>query len=257
MTLGIGIIGCGAIGTAIAKAVKEGKGGDAKIAALFDIEGKKAEALAKMTGASAAEDVDELLSISDLVVECASQFAVREWGQKVAGKKDFMILSVGALLDDKLLGELLSNAKRGKTRIYVPSGAICGLDGLNGASVGGIKSVQLTTTKPPKSLGLEVSEKKVVFSGPPEEAVKKFPANINVSAALRLASRGAPVKVEIVADPDAKQNRHEVAVKGEFGELFCRTENRPSKDNPKTSALAAMSAVATIRRMTETLVIGT
>ena len=255
--LKIGLIGCGAIGTAIAKAVNEGKGGDAKIEIVLDTDLAKAMELSKRIDSKTTSEIEELIRAADLVVECASQSAVREWGQKVAGKKDFMILSVGALLDDKLLGELLSNAKRGKTKIYVPSGAICGIDGLKGAGVGGIKSVQLTTTKPPKSLGLDVSEKKIIFSGPPEEAVKKFPANINVSAVLRLASKGAPVNVEIVADPDAKQNRHEVAVKGEFGELFCRTKNRPSKDNPKTSALAAMSAVATIRRITETLVIGT
>ncbi len=257
MVLKIGLIGCGAIGAIIGIAVKGGKGGDAKIASVFDLDSGKASALSGKIGAPVAKNIQELTLKSDLVIECASQAAVREHGPKVAGKKDLMILSIGALLDRKLLDELLSKAKKGKKRLYAPSGAICGLDGLKGAGVGKIDSVQLTTTKPPKSLGLEISEKKVIFSGTPEEAVTKFPANINVAAALRLTAGKVPVKVEIIADPEAKLNKHEILVKGEFGELLTRTENLPSKDNPKTSALAAMSAVATIKRMTETLVVGT
>ncbi|MFH0817226.1 MAG: aspartate dehydrogenase [Candidatus Micrarchaeota archaeon] len=255
--LKIGIIGCGAIGTAIAKAVKEGRGGDARVVMVFDTDTAKAKELASKTGSKISTGAGELILKSDLVVECASQNAVREYGPKVAGKKDFMVLSVGALLDEKLRTELITKAKAKGKKIYVPSGAVCGLDGLKGARVGEIDSVKLTTTKPPKSLGLDISEKNVVFSGTPEEAVKKFPANINVSAALRLVSGNAKVTVEIVADPSAKLNKHEILAVGDFGGLACRTENLPSKDNPKTSALAAMSAVATIKRLTETLIIGT
>ncbi len=257
MALRIGIIGCGAIGNSIAKAIGAGRGGDAKIVAVFDGDRERAGELAKKSDSKIAQNIDELVRESDLVLECASQGAVREYGPKIAGKKDFVVMSVGALLDGALMGELVSKAKKGGKKIFVPSGAVCGLDGLKGAGIGKVESVRLTTTKPPKSLGLEVMGRTVVFVGTPEEAVKKFPANINVSAAVRLTAGGAPVKVEIVADPDAELNMHEVRAKGEFGELLCKTENLPSKDNPKTSALAAMSAVATIRRITETLIIGT
>ncbi|MFH1470865.1 MAG: aspartate dehydrogenase [Candidatus Micrarchaeota archaeon] len=257
MVLKIGLIGCGAIGTIIGNAVKNGRAGESRITAVFDLAGEKAWELAKKTGAKKVESIGDLVKKCDLVIECASQDAVREYWEAVAGRKDFMVLSVGALLDKSLLGDMLSKAKKGKTKIYVPSGAVCGLDAVKGAGVGRMDTVQLTTTKPPKSLGLEVNERKVIFSGTPEEAVVKFPANINVAAALQLASGKVPVKIEIVADPEAKLNKHEIIAVGEFGGMACRTENLPSTENPKTSALAAMSAVAAIRKITETLVVGT
>jgi aspartate dehydrogenase len=255
--LRVGIIGCGAIGSSVAKAIGEGKAGDAKVAAVLDIDTAKAKGLASKTGSKISKGVASLVSASDVVVECASQGAVRELAPKIAGKKDLVVLSVGALLDEQLLALLIRKAKRGRTKLYAPSGAVCGLDGLKGAGMGRIESVDLITTKSPKSLGLEAKEKTVVFIGTPEEAVKKFPANINVSAAVKLSARGAPVTVRIVADPKAKANTHEVSARGEFGALVCKVENVPSKDNPKTSALAAMSAVALLRRLGDTLIVGT
>ena len=44
-------------------------------------------------------------------------------------------------------------------------------------------------------------------------------------------------------------NVHEIEVEGDFGRLLTRTENVPSPDNPKTSFLAALSAVATLRQV--------
>jgi len=40
-----------------------------------------------------------------------------------------------------------------------------------------------------------------------------------------------------------------VEVEGEFGRMVSRTENLPSPDNPKTSRLAAFSAIATLRKI--------
>lgn len=255
--LRVGIIGCGSIGSILVKSIKAGKAGNAVVAAVYDSNSAALEKFSSEKGVPAAKNMESLVSACDLVVECASQAAVREYAPVITAKKDLMVLSVGALLDEQLRSLLVSNAMEHGRRIYVPSGAACGLDGLKGARTGALESVKLTTTKSPKSLGLDVKERTIVFSGAPEEAVKKFPANINVSAAVKLATGGAKVTVEIVADPGMSVNQHEVSAKGEFGELNARTRNVPSKDNPKTSALAAMSAVAMIREMTETLVVGT
>lgn len=254
--LKVGIIGCGSIGGILARSILSGKAGEAKVVAVFDRDKAAAEKLGKLSGALVAADVGELVEKSDVAVECASQAAVREYGPLVAGKRDFVVLSVGALLDEKLRGELVEKAKKGKRKIYAPSGAVCGLDGLRGASTGKLESVSLTSTKPPAGFGLPAdSPRQVMFSGSPEDAVKKFPANVNVSAAVKLSSGNAPVKVTVVSDPSVKLNTHELIAEGEFGKLFCKSENRPS-ENPKTSALAAMSAVALIKRMAETLVVG-
>jgi aspartate dehydrogenase len=50
---------------------------------------------------------------------------------------------------------------------------------------------------------------------------------------------------------------HEIVVRGEFGELRTVVENVPSRSNPRTSFLAALSAIATLKQVCEPLKIGT
>src|SRR5690606_14052270 len=92
---------------------------------------------------------------------------------------------------------LEETASRNNATIHVPSGAIVGLDGLKAASVGTIESVKLVTRKPPRSLGISMDEKKVLYRGRASEAVKRFPLNINVAAALSLAC-DRDIEVEII-----------------------------------------------------------
>lgn len=259
--LKVGIIGCGAIGTILAKAIEKGDAGECRLVALFDRINGRAKKLSSSLRKrpQVAETVDGLLKARpDLVIEAASQDAVKEHGEKVLGKADFMVMSVGSLLDDRLMGSLTKIAKKKKRRIYVPSGAICGIDGVKGAGIGKIKSAQLTTRKPPKSLGLHLKKQKVLYNGPASKAVKLYPRNINVAATLSLAGIGKKkTRVKIIADPSAKRSIHEIRVKGEFGELVARTENVLCPENPKTSYIAALSAVRTVRNITEVLGIGT
>jgi len=63
--------------------------------------------------------------------------------------------------------------------------------------------------------------------------------------------------VRIVADPTIDTNIHEVRLVSPYVNLFARLENRPSPDNPKTSALAYMSAVAALKKLTSKVRIGT
>jgi aspartate dehydrogenase len=97
-----------------------------------------------------------------------------------------------------------------------------------------------------------------VFFGPASEAVSGFPANVNVAAALSLAGVGSEkTMVRIIADPGGDKNIHEIEVEGEFGNLLARTENMPAPFNPKTSQLAALSAISLLQRITSSLVVGT
>ena len=97
----------------------------------------------------------------------------------------------------------------------------------------------------------------LIFEGSAAEAVKAFPANVNVAATLYLAAGGSDVRVAVVADPNIHVNRHEIEVEGDFGRISTRVENVPSPRNPKTSYLAALSAIATLRSIVETVKIGT
>jgi len=98
----------------------------------------------------------------------------------------------------------------------------------------------------------------LLFEGSASKAVKAFPANVNVAATVSLAGIGFErTKVRVVADPSLSRNVHELTVEGEFGTFFTRVENLPSPDNPKTSYLAALSAISTLKQILSSVQIGT
>jgi len=270
MVLKIGLVGCGAIGLEIARAIDRGEV-EAELVAVFDRNGDRARELLKgLRGKPRLLELEELVEGSDIVVEAASQRAVPEVARAALGRgRDLMIMSVGALLDPGLRRTVEELARDRGCRVYLPSGAISGLDGLKSAGAGRIDIVTLTTTKNPRGFagapyieerGIDlsaISKPTVIFEGPAEEAVSAFPANVNVAATLSLTARGARVRVRIVADPDIEVNIHEICAEGDFGRITTRVENVPSPRNPKTSRLAALSAIATLRSIVEPVKIGT
>jgi aspartate dehydrogenase len=247
----IGLIGTGNIAHIIAKHAD-----DYDIVCVYDIDGERAKRFADEFGCEILKPKD--FPQLDLVVEAASQEAVREWGETILNAgQNLMIMSVGALVDLDLFEKLRKISEEKGMKLILPSGAIAGLDGLKSASVGEIEKVNLTTVKPPKSLGMDIDKVEIVFQGPASEAVKKFPKNVNVAATLSLTGIGfEKTRVKIVADPKVDKNQHEIYIKGEFGEMTIQVHNEPSPDNPKTSYLAAMSAVSAIRRFKDSLLIG-
>ena len=95
-----------------------------------------------------------------------------------------------------------------------------------------------------------IKEPTVIFSGPARDAVREFPKNVNVAATVSLLGVGFDkTKVTIVVDPMTHSNSHELRIKGEFGQMTCHTYNVPSPDNPRTSYLAAMSAISALKRI--------
>lgn len=185
------------------------------------------------------------------------------------GGADVMVLSAGALLDEHLLETLRATASARGRRIYVPSGAIAGIDGVRAAALGGLRTIRLRTTKPPKGLagapyvvanGIDLDAMTVpatIFDGSVGDAVRGFPTNVNVAAVLALAAgSSAELAVSVVADPHATTNVHELEVSGGFGTFTVRLDNLPSPDNPKTSALAPLSALAMLRRLSDPVWIG-
>lgn len=269
--LKIGVIGCGAIGAQICRAIDNGSI-NAELSAIYDRSAENCEKLqGSLNSKPAISSPAELVSRADIVVECASQAAVREHGLLVLENgKDLMVMSVGVFMDEKLLDDLVRAARKNDCKIYVPSGAIAGIDGLRSAKAASIDRVEISTTKNPKGLdgapfiienNIDVysfNEKTMIFDGNAKEAVRAFPANVNVAASLSLAGIGSDdTKVKIFVDPEASRNIHEITVEGDFGYFKCRIENVPSPDNPKTSLLAALSAIATLKKITEPLQIGT
>ena len=255
--LNVGIFGAGAIGQTMARALDAG-GMDAVLAAISDQEREKAERFAAaLACAPPVVSVAELVARADLIVEAAAQAALPEIVPlALEAGKDLLVMSVGGLLGRE---EWFERAQQRGCRIHIPSGAIAGLDGIRAAGRGRLDSVTLTSRKPIAALrgskyvaerGLDLEtlrEATVIFEGRPEEACRAFPATSNVAAALRLAAGAAAnVSVRIVADPRGTENVHEIEARGEFGRLQVKVENVPSASNPRTSQLAAFSALATL-----------
>ncbi len=270
--LKIGIVGCGAIGTSLAKVINKEFKGQARLTALYDLDALKAKRLSLAVRGNkklAVGNLDKLINKSSLVIESASSLCSWEIAKRaLCRSRDIMIMSTGGIAGR--LKELNSLAKAKNSRVYVPSGAIAGIDALKAAKMGRIMKVTLVTRKNPRSFsGVKIIEEKkinlkaikkdtVIFSGSAKQAVKSFPQNINVAAVLSLAGIGAgKTAVKIIASPTVKKNIHEIEVISQAGRILTRTENIPHPDNPKTSFLAVLSAVAVLRQILVPVRIGT
>lgn len=269
--LKIGIVGCGAIGSSLAKEIVTNLGNSAFLAALFDIRPEKAQFLSgklAKSGKLCAANLDILIKRSDLVIEASSAKAAWEIARKsLSNGRKVMIMSVGGMVGH--LDELLALALKNNAEVYFPSGAISGIDALKAANIAGVKKVVLTTRKNPNAFkGVEYAERnfklsglkkdKVLFSGRAADAVKYFPQNINVAAVLGLAAIGMDkTQVRIIASPYVKKNIHEVLIESRAARIFTRTENILHPQNPKTSYLAVLSAIATLKQILGPVKIGT
>ncbi|MCM8795246.1 MAG: aspartate dehydrogenase [Candidatus Omnitrophica bacterium] len=270
--LKIGIVGCGAIGSSLAKVVLENFSQEAELTGIYDIQTEKAYQLAIKLGNTklAVLSLESLINKKvDLVIEATRLESSFEIAQKtISLGSNIMIMSVGGIIEH--YPQLVALAKEKNAHIYIPSGAVAGIDGLKAAVFGKIKKIILTTKKPPQAfLGVpyvlkrkvnleNLKEETILFEGDVLTATRAFPQNINVAATLSLAGRGfKDIVVRIVASPKIKQNIHEVEIESEAGRIITRTENVVHPKNPKTSYLAVLSAIATLKQILEPIRVGT
>ncbi len=259
-TLALGIIGYGQIARRVIDAVAHGAAGDCRVEIVLVRHHRPTpiQQTFKLT-----TDAQVLIS-SDVhaVVELAGHDALREYGGPVLSTgKDLVAMSVGAFADSRLFDELSQLAMAHHCRLIVPSGAIGGLDILSSAVVAGLTSVTHTTRKNPRSfasahLPKDLEEPRILFDGPAREGIRLFPENVNVAAAVSLAGVGFDrTRLRVIADPQVQRNRHTLEFEGRFGRAEISVENTPM-DNGKTSLLAALSVIKTLRDLTSPVVIG-
>jgi aspartate dehydrogenase len=268
-SLKVGIVGCGAIGSSLARVITADFKKEARLVALYDIDKDKAGRLSKLIGKDISTGLKQLIAKSDLVIEAASaKSSLAITKEALKRGRSVMVMSVGGIVEHA--GELELLALRHRSRVYVPSGAISGIDALKAANIGKIRKVTITTRKNPlsfkgvdyvvrKKIDLDkIKGERLLFSGLAKEAVKYFPQNINVAAVLSLAGIGsANTRVRIIASSRAKRNIHEIEIVSDSGRVFTRTENVLHPDNPKTSYLAVLSAIATLKQVLTPVRIGT
>ena len=205
------------------------------------------------------------------IVEAASHEAVRAHlvAMLTAGVS-VIVLSAGALADDRLRADAEEASTHSGAKLYVPSGGIGGLDALKAACTAGVDSVTIRVAKPPaawKNIAYvdamrvdldNLVQARVLYRGSAREGVPHFPQNVNIAAVLSLAGIGFDrTQLEVVADPALTHNTHTIHVSGKTGRFTVVLENVPSPDNPKTAWLACYSALAALRTMVSTHRYGT
>lgn len=258
--MNIGLIGAGAIANFLLDKINHKQHEKLRIKSVYVRNRKKYQALESKFGVKLYTDLEAFLDSGiDIVVEAANVEAVKNLLPTVIKKKNTVLISVGALVDEVLLTEISNLGSEYNHEVHLPSGAIGGLDLVQNANVlGTISSVSLTTRKPAHSLIDEViAEERLVFEGKAADAIKQFPKNANVSIVLSLAGIGInKTRMRLIADPHIDKNIHQVEVVGDFGEATFSITNNPLPENPKTSYLAAMSVLGTLERVDRKVRIG-
>lgn len=267
--LGLAIAGLGAIGMRVAEAVDEGAVAGITLVAVSA--NNKETATDRVSGFLSPPKVMELARLADhadIIVECTPAAVFHEVaGAAVEKGRTLLPLSVGALLRHP---ELEEQAHATGAKIIVPTGAVIGLDTVRAMAVGEIYEVKLETRKPPNGLAgaphlvehnIDISnltKPLLVFEGTARDAAFGFPANVNVAAALGLAGVGVDrTLVEVWADPTIDRNLQSVSITSDAGEATMTMRNIPSVENPRTGRIVANSVIATLQRLTASLIAGT
>jgi len=266
----LGICGCGAIGSRIAQSTRIELKKYYRLTALYDRVRSKTKHLAQELNDQTLKKncLNDLLKSCDLMVEAVNPPAARSVIQQaLKHKKNVLAMSVGRLLHAP---NLLRLAEKHRCHLLMPSGAVSGIDAVKAASLKHISKIVLTTRKPLRGFagnpylrrqGIcldKIQGDTVIFEGPVTEAIKHFPQNINVAATLALAS-GHPDQlfIRLLTSPRFTVNSHEIEITGDFGRMISRTENTICPDNPKTSYLAVLSAIQTLKDFSDRVHIGT
>jgi aspartate dehydrogenase len=253
----LSIIGAGCIGRRVAQAAASGEI-PCDVVAVHDLDGAAAERLrADFAAAAQVCGLADALAAADVALESATGSAVpgivahAQACHALGGKpQHLLIMSVGGLLDVPL-------PPQAGPVLHVPSGAIGGLDAVQALAIAGLDEVRLTTRKPPGGLGEAVQGETLLFEGPAREVIAKYPKNVNVAIALSLAGLGPDrTQVRLIADPAVERNTHHVYARGAAGEVEFISRNVPFPENPRTSYLAALSAIALLRRLSALLQVG-
>lgn len=268
-SLRLGIAGLGAIGMAVARKIDAGEvPGVALSAVAARDRGKAAAKLTDFRAMPRLVSLPELAEHADVVLECVPGALFADVARPAVERgRIFMPLSVGQLLEHMYLVEC---ARATGARIIVPTGALAGLDAIRAIAEGEVESVRIRTRKPPKGLegapylqsqGISLqglTQPLRVFEGSARDAIRGFPANVNVAVALSLAGIGPDrTRIEIWADPSVTRNTHTIEAVSNSSNLTVTIENIPTLENPATGKVTALSALAALRRLTAPLIVGT
>ena len=247
------LLGFGAINRRVASLLRSRQSAAAIVGVIVRHSGPLPSEL--IEGAAVIASQSDLIALApDVILEAASREAVREWGEAaLRSARRFVVSSASAFVDDGLLRGLRDTARRFGSQLVLSPGALAGMDGLSAAARIGMREVHHRIVKTPRSWGTSIGQDVlppgardpvVLFRGSAREAAMRYPLNANVAVVCALSGIGLDKTiVELVADPSATDNCHEISATGDFGSLAITLKNRPLHANPKSSELAALALV--------------
>ncbi|MBL7026768.1 MAG: DUF108 domain-containing protein [Candidatus Marinimicrobia bacterium] len=209
----IGLAGFGFIGSFLYDRLKDNK--EISVQAVWEPIPQKTKFLDRQI---VCKDLEDLGSRPlDLIVEVAHADVVKALLPFIKSDADLMLASMTCLSDPDIRNRIEQDAVHYGRKIFLPHGAVLGLDGLrDGRSL--LDSVSITTTKHPQSLGItdsQIIKPEVLFEGSTLDACNKFPRNVNVHAAIALAGLGfEATRSVIIADPNTNKMHHRIEVHG-------------------------------------------
>jgi len=265
----IGVIGYGGIARDLLAALREPiASGRVDLAGVLARRERVALAQERLGAVPVVASLAALLEKSpDIVIEAAGHDAVADHGEAVLSSgTDFLVISTGALAQPALIDRLTAVASRHAARLLLPSGAIGGVDAIAAMRLAGLASVSYRAVKPPAAWRGSPAERiadldrlvarTVLYDGNAREAALRFPQNANVVATVALTGLGfEATRVELVADPEASGNRHEIEAEGVTGRIAIVLQGKPSSANPKTSALTAYSIARAVLNESSAIVV--
>ena len=184
---------------------------------------------------------------ADLIIEGATASVLKEQIAHILSNADLMLFSVTAFADEEFRRQAFSLAEKYGHHIYLPHGAILGLDGIMDGSAIWTK-VHITTIKNPASLGRTDTEKTVLYDGPTRGACGAYPRNVNVHAAVALLGIGFDeTHSTIIADPEVHTNAHVIALSGPGIEMELHVTS--TSTGGVTGSYTPLSAQGSLKRI--------
>jgi|SRR5699024_1794530 len=257
----IAIVGSGSLGSIIGEYVSQELYQNYEILGILSGRIENAKKLVDKIGGKAYASIDEVIADNpDYIVEATTLEVLKEFGVKILENGISLIpLSVGALADNEFYIKIKKAALENNCRVHIPPGAVGGFDVLGASMLMEDAEVSITTEKSPNSLngapileGRKLSEEKEedVFKGSALEAIKHFPQNVNVAVATALATTVVEnTTVSIRSIPRLNSNKHRIRLTGDTVNVEVTIKTTPSKDNPKSSSLAAYSVINLLKEL--------
>jgi aspartate dehydrogenase len=169
---------------------------------------------------------------------------------------DYMPLSLTCLAETALERTLLAAAVQNDSRLYVPHGAVIGLDALSeGREMW--EEVTITMKKPPRSIDFadspdyarkDIDAETVLYDGPTRTVCAHYPRNVNSHAATALAGIGFDrTRSILVADPRLDVSLIELSARGQGVEIDIRRANPMQGVSGVMTLLSSLASICRVK----------